>query len=158
MAVVAQWAALAMGCASTCHGRMWQHQSAARRDLRTFLAGPCVPCLGRQRRTRVIGGCDEHSCMSRNNCCTHWPSLSSPRHFTLFAPCSFFTQIHSLVLLFLFCFTPALTCRYTHNHRTLQNSGPTGCASVEWVTSVEPLTYAPHLLAAGYRAAFLAST
>jgi hypothetical protein len=102
------------------------------------------------------GGCDEHSCMSRNNCCTHWPSLrlSLPLHFTHFAPCSYFTQIHSLISLSSFCFTHALTCRYTHNHRTLQNSGPTGCASAEWVTSVEPLTYAPHLLAAGYRTAF----
>lgn len=45
-------------------------------------------------------------------------------------------------------------CRYTHNHRTLQNSGATGCASGDWISDGEYNAYAPHLAAAGYRTAF----
>lgn len=47
-----------------------------------------------------------------------------------------------------------LSGKYTHNHRTLQNSQTQGCASDFWVRSIEPRAYPAYLAAAGYRTAF----
>lgn len=45
--------------------------------------------------------------------------------------------------------------RYTHNHKTYQNSIQHGCSSSEWRTGLEATeTYAPHMQAAGYTLGF----